>query len=395
MKMGEFREAASVSSSPSSPLRTPSQSPNLNLLRQNFFHGDFSPTSNRFSFNSSSDFSLSSSFSNGFCPSDDSSSPFASPPFTGIIPNPNKHNHSSSPVTTYHHDSLLHEKKSVNHDLGLCEDLYRMKIRDDFEDDNLRYGRTEALGSIPESDFALDPLSSFNGAGDGFVSAGGSPYGFFRSPKDSSSCDFRNDDKRNIFGNNTTHQIQDSIAANSRQIGWPSFSTSNGGGGNSPYINGHELLGIGSNRGASDMLPLFSSSASKASEPFSSDESFFVESKSLDHHHHQRSSGNNTEICHQSLPNMCDIQGYVYLMAKDQHGCRFLQMIFDQGTPVDAMVIFNEVIAHVVELMMDPFGNYLMQKLLDVCSEEQRTQIVLVATAEPGQLIRISLNAYG
>ncbi|CAA7013345.1 unnamed protein product [Microthlaspi erraticum] len=395
MKMGEFREA-SVSSSPSSPLRTPSQSPNLNLLRQNFFHGDFSPTSNnRFSFNSSSDFSLSSSFSNGFCSSDDSSSPFASPPFNGILPNPNKHNHSSSPITTYHlHD---HEKKSVNnngdhHDLGLCEDLYRMKIRDDFDDDKLRYARSETLGSIPESDFTLDPLSNFNGFGgdgDGFVF----PYGFFRSPKDSS-----NDDKRNIFGSNTHQQIPDS-AANSRQIGWPSFSASNGGGGNNnnnPYINGHEILGIGSNRGIrdyenirtttspSDMLPLFSS---KVSEPFSSsDESFFMESKSLDHHHHNHN---------QSLPNMCDIQGYVYLMAKDQHGCRFLQRIFDEGTPVDAMVILNEVIAHVVELMMDPFGNYLMQKLLDVCSEEQRTQIVLVATAEPGQLIRISLNAYG
>ncbi|CAH2067794.1 unnamed protein product [Thlaspi arvense] len=404
MKMGEFREAC-VSSSPSSPLRTPSHSPSLNFLRQNFFHGDFSPTNNRFSFNSSSDYSLSSSFSNnGFSSSDDSSSPFASPPFNGIIP---KHNHSSPPVTYHHHDPL-----TLNGDeLGLCEDLYRMKIREDVEEDKLRYGRSEThrdpLCSIPESNhtgFTLDPLSGFgkyepSDDGGGFVSGGG----FFRTPKSSGFDQRKNENKRSFMLGN---QVQDSTA-NSRQIGWPSFSNS------AAYNNGghHEIFGSSLNRGEySDMLPLFCQGGG-AQAPFSpaskggSEESFFMEGKSLDHHQRSCSSGGtrgltmndhaNAEICHQSLPNMCDIQGYVYLMAKDQHGCRFLQRIFDEGTPVDAMIIFNEVIAHVVELMMDPFGNYLMQKLLDVCTEEQRTQIVLVATAEPCQLIRISLNAYG
>lgn len=86
-----------------------------------------------------------------------------------------------------------------------------------------------------------------------------------------------------------------------------------------------------------------------------------------------------------------------YMMAKDQHGCRSFQRIFEDGSALDddAMIVFNELIPHVVELMVDPFGNYLMQKLLDVCNEEQRTQIVLMVTAKPGQLIHISLNAYG
>lgn len=34
-----------------------------------------------------------------------------------------------------------------------------------------------------------------------------------------------------------------------------------------------------------------------------------------------------------------------------------------------------EVLEHLVELMMDPFGNYLVQKLLDRCSEEQRLEV--------------------
>ncbi|EHA8591302.1 putative pumilio domain-containing protein C6G9.14 [Cocos nucifera] len=88
------------------------------------------------------------------------------------------------------------------------------------------------------------------------------------------------------------------------------------------------------------------------------------------------------------------IEGYIYSIARDQHGCRYLQHKFDEGRhQVD--VIFNGIIDHVVELMVDPFGNYLMQKLLDVCSEEQMTRIILMLTENAGQLVRISLNIHG
>lgn len=100
-----------------------------------------------------------------------------------------------------------------------------------------------------------------------------------------------------------------------------------------------------------------------------------------------------------SLPpkynSLVEAQGHIYVMAKDQHGCRFLQRMFDEGTPQDVQIIFNEIIDHVVELMMNPFGNYLMQKLLDVCSEEQRMQMLVMLTEESGQLVGISLNTHG
>ncbi|KAI9201761.1 hypothetical protein LWI28_028870 [Acer negundo] len=92
---------------------------------------------------------------------------------------------------------------------------------------------------------------------------------------------------------------------------------------------------------------------------------------------------------------LVDVRGCIYSMAKDQNGCRFLQRVFDEGTYLDVQIIFNEVIGHVVELMMEQFGNYLVQKLLTVCSEEQRMQILLLVTKEPGQLVRICLNTYG
>ncbi|KAF3486269.1 hypothetical protein F2Q69_00054647 [Brassica cretica] len=117
----------------------------------------------------------------------------------------------------------------------------------------------------------------------------------------------------------------------------------------------------------------------------------------LNNHHSAPSysspKGGNTN--YPSLPKTSGIKGYVYLMAKDQHGCRSLQRILEDGTCLDSMIIFNEVIPHVVEVMTDPFGNYLMQKILDVCNEEQRMQIILIVTAQPGWLVQISLNTYG
>lgn len=96
--------------------------------------------------------------------------------------------------------------------------------------------------------------------------------------------------------------------------------------------------------------------------------------------------------CNSSL---YEVQGYIYLMAQDQNGCRFLQKIFEQGTSQDVQIIFNEIIDHVVDLTLKPFGNYLIQKFLDVCNEEQRLQIVLMMTKEPGKLVKICLNTYG
>ncbi|XP_039063907.1 pumilio homolog 2-like [Hibiscus syriacus] len=100
-----------------------------------------------------------------------------------------------------------------------------------------------------------------------------------------------------------------------------------------------------------------------------------------------------------SLPpkynSLAEARGHIYLLAKDQHGCRFLQRLFDEGTRQDVQMIFKEIVDHVVELMMNPFGNYLIQKLLEVCNEEQRMQILLMVTEEPGQLVKISLNTHG
>ncbi|KAJ0261568.1 Pumilio 12 [Hirschfeldia incana] len=92
---------------------------------------------------------------------------------------------------------------------------------------------------------------------------------------------------------------------------------------------------------------------------------------------------------------LAETKGKIYHMAKDQYGCRFLQRKFSEKNENDIEIIFNEIIDYISELMIDPFGNYLVQKLLEVCSQDQRMQIVQSITRQPGVLIKISCDMHG
>ncbi|KAF2002512.1 ARM repeat-containing protein [Amniculicola lignicola CBS 123094] len=82
----------------------------------------------------------------------------------------------------------------------------------------------------------------------------------------------------------------------------------------------------------------------------------------------------------------------IYSLCKDQHGCRFLQKKLEEHNPEYLEIIFEETAPHVVELMTDPFGNYLCQKLLEYTNHEQRN--TLVRNASPS-LVQIALNQHG
>ncbi|CEL06159.1 Putative RNA-binding protein [Aspergillus calidoustus] len=85
-------------------------------------------------------------------------------------------------------------------------------------------------------------------------------------------------------------------------------------------------------------------------------------------------------------------RGEIYGLCKDQHGCRYLQRKLEERTPEHVQMIFDETHLHVVELMTDPFGNYLCQKLLEYSNDDQRT--ALINSAAP-QLVKIALNQHG
>ncbi|CAL9243827.1 unnamed protein product [Arabidopsis halleri] len=104
---------------------------------------------------------------------------------------------------------------------------------------------------------------------------------------------------------------------------------------------------------------------------------------------------NNLSLQPQKYNSLAEARGKIYYLAKDQHGCRFLQRIFAEKDGNDIEMIFNEIIDYISELMIDPFGNYLVQKLLEVCNEDQRMQIVHSITRKPGLLIKISCDMHG
>lgn len=89
---------------------------------------------------------------------------------------------------------------------------------------------------------------------------------------------------------------------------------------------------------------------------------------------------------------LADFTNEIYYLCKDQHGCRFLQRQLEIGGPEAATKIFNEIQLNVIELMIDPFGNYLIQKLLERVDEKQRTTLVCNASS---QFVRIALDPHG
>jgi len=79
-------------------------------------------------------------------------------------------------------------------------------------------------------------------------------------------------------------------------------------------------------------------------------------------------------------------------LAHDQNGCRFLQDQLDLRAKLHIDLIFEAVLSAVVHLAMDPFGNYLIQKLLQYGVTAQRTRLVRAAAPN---IIEIALNVHG
>jgi hypothetical protein len=87
-----------------------------------------------------------------------------------------------------------------------------------------------------------------------------------------------------------------------------------------------------------------------------------------------------------------DLQGEILPLCKDQHGCRYLQKKLEEGVPEHRDMIFRETYGHFSDLMTDPFGNYLCQKLLEHTTDEQRNAICESVAPD---LVTVSLNMHG
>merc|ERR1719491_1118537 len=84
--------------------------------------------------------------------------------------------------------------------------------------------------------------------------------------------------------------------------------------------------------------------------------------------------------------------GQVRRLSRDQVGCRLVQQALDEEGPMAATLILNEGLPFWGEAMVDPFGNYLFQKILEKITAQER--IVLVKSVS-ARLVNASLNLHG
>jgi RNA-binding protein of the Puf family, translational repressor len=91
-------------------------------------------------------------------------------------------------------------------------------------------------------------------------------------------------------------------------------------------------------------------------------------------------------------PPLRELLGHVRRLSRDQVGCRLLQQALDEEGDTAATAILNEGLSFWGEAMVDPFGNYLFQKILEKITPTER--ILLVKTVSP-RLVNASLNLHG
>ncbi|CAN1274346.1 Pumilio homolog 12 [Linum perenne] len=120
------------------------------------------------------------------------------------------------------------------------------------------------------------------------------------------------------------------------------------------------------------------------------------------HNHHSSSNGFNGSISTRScdlaaetLNSLESLRGKILSLAQDQSGCRLLQRIIGTKKVEEIGYVFSELIDHIGQLMLDQLGNYVVQKLIEVCSDEQRTQILITLTRNEIQLQNICLSTCG
>mmetsp|Transcript_3803 Transcript_3803/g.8530 ORF Transcript_3803/g.8530 Transcript_3803/m.8530 type:complete len:1021 (+) Transcript_3803:63-3125(+) len=91
-------------------------------------------------------------------------------------------------------------------------------------------------------------------------------------------------------------------------------------------------------------------------------------------------------------PPLDALLGQVRKLSRDQVGCRLVQQALDEEGPMAATLILNEGLPFWGEAMVDPFGNYLFQKILEKITAEERIMLVKSVST---RLVNASLNLHG
>ncbi len=87
-----------------------------------------------------------------------------------------------------------------------------------------------------------------------------------------------------------------------------------------------------------------------------------------------------------------DLKGCYIEFSKDQHGSRFLQKELEIVDSDMIQLVFDEVVSVMRNLMIDIYGNYVVQKFFDFGTDEHRA---VLASKLQGNVVPFSLHLYG
>ncbi|KAK7018071.1 mRNA binding protein puf3 [Paramarasmius palmivorus] len=88
-----------------------------------------------------------------------------------------------------------------------------------------------------------------------------------------------------------------------------------------------------------------------------------------------------------------DIIGCMVEFSFDRYGSRFVQDRLDEASDTQIQVVFDELVpSTALPLMFDIFGNYVIQKLFDLATQDRKT---LLASMMEGHLLALSVQIHG
>ena len=66
----------------------------------------------------------------------------------------------------------------------------------------------------------------------------------------------------------------------------------------------------------------------------------------------------------------------ILILAKHRHGCCVFQRCLDAGTTIQRKLLIESTIANMTNIIKDPFGNYVVQYVMERCTANQFTRMV-------------------
>lgn len=82
------------------------------------------------------------------------------------------------------------------------------------------------------------------------------------------------------------------------------------------------------------------------------------------------------ENTYEEFPNADSLKDRVLTLCQSQKGCRLLQQLIDERDLSFHAIIFTKMLPRIKQVIVDQFGNYLCQKLIEKCNEEQRIEFI-------------------